>query len=314
MSSLKEKTGCIYIHTNIISGKSYIGLTTTGIKKRWNAHIAHASKGTQTYFYNAIRKYGKDTWVSAILEDYIKQSDLNNREVYWIAKYNTYGKGYNSTPGGDSSAITHYRKPWSDERRKVQMQAIADRGHVPMPDEQKQKLREANLGKTASGETKTKMSSAQIGIKGSSFKPWWYMNPDGIFVEMFDITKKDFSVMMGWPPRILGGPTQCMHGNVLTQGARKGWAFGNGLLTELEYVSNVNKPKRKSPTTKGKPRDTSFNNKAVGQYDKDTNMLIQTFVSGKEASVVTGVNYNSITRCVNGGRRLASGFVWKSMV
>jgi len=311
MSSLKEKIGCIYIHTNIISGKSYIGLTTQGIKRRWNAHTAHAAMGTQTYFYNAICKYGKDTWVSAILEDHIKQSELNNREVYWIAKYGTYGKGYNSTPGGDSSATTHCRKPWSDERRKVQMRAIADRGYVPMPDEQKQKLREANLGKTASDETKTKMSSAQIGTKGSSFKPWWYMTPTGEFIEVNDVTQKEFCIAQGFSYKAFSGLN---HGKMVEQGPMKGWSFGVGTLDKLEYVSNVNKSKRKSPTTKGKPRDTSFNNKAVGQYDKDTNMLIRTFASGKEASAVTGINYNSIIRCVNGGRRLASGFVWKSMV
>ena len=233
MSSLKEKTGCIYIHTNIVSGKSYIGLTTTGIKKRWNAHVTHANKGTQTYFYNAIRKYGKDTWASAILEDDIKQSDLNSREVYWIAKYSTYGKGYNSTPGGDSSAATHCSKPWSDERRKVQMQAIADRGYVPMSDEQKQKLREANLGKTQTQATIDKRRAKLSNTKSSSFKPWWYMTPEGIFVEMFDMTKKDFSIMMGWNPRAIGDPKQCSHGNLLTQGIRKGWAFGNG--SYLDY-------------------------------------------------------------------------------
>ena len=227
----KEKTGCIYIHTNIISGKSYIGLTTLTVKKRWQSHIAKAKKDTtNSHFHKAIRKYGEDSWVTKVLEADILYVNMNGREIFWIEKYNTYKTGYNLTPGGDSTPGIFCAKPWTEERRARQMATLKERGPISMTDEQKQKLREANLGKKQSAETKAKRIKSLQGIKAGSFKLWWYMRPEGIFVCMDDMTKKDFSLSMGWNPRALGDPKQCAHGRVITQGPRKGWAFGNGEL------------------------------------------------------------------------------------
>ena len=52
---------CIYMHTNIITGKQYIGLTSKGIEKRWKSHIAFAKKHNKYYFHRAINKYGIDS-------------------------------------------------------------------------------------------------------------------------------------------------------------------------------------------------------------------------------------------------------------
>ena len=35
--------------------------------------------------------------------EYIENDDLNEREIYWIKKYNTYENGYNMTKGGDGN-------------------------------------------------------------------------------------------------------------------------------------------------------------------------------------------------------------------
>lgn len=275
-----SKTGCVYIHTNVISGKSYVGLTTRDMESRLKQHYNDANKGSSLHFHKALRKYDKDTWISKVLEDNIPIQRLALTEKFYIAKYNTYEKGYNLTTGGDSF------------------------DHMGMID----KLRKANIGKKATEKTKVKMSRARIGTKGSSFKPWWYMNPDGIVVEVDDMTQKDFCKLFGFNYKSI---SSLNHGKVVEQGPMKGWVFGKGTLDDIEWVSIV-KPKRKSPTTKGKPRDCSFNHKRVGQYNKDTEELIMEYPSAKVAGESLGLKSSAqIVRAARGERRVGAGYIWK---
>lgn len=50
--------------------------------------------------------------------------------------------------------------------------------------------------------------------------------------------------------------------------------------------------------------------KPVMQIDKEGNIL-NTFISAKEASIVTGVDHSHINHCCNNKRKTAGGFVWK---
>lgn len=49
-----------------------------------------------------IRKYGEQEYELVILEDNLLQEQLNEREKYWIAYYDTYFNGYNQTIGGSN--------------------------------------------------------------------------------------------------------------------------------------------------------------------------------------------------------------------
>ena len=53
-------TGIIYIATNIVNNKVYIGQTHTKLISRQKQHIYSANRKLDTmYFHKAIRKYGK---------------------------------------------------------------------------------------------------------------------------------------------------------------------------------------------------------------------------------------------------------------
>lgn len=91
--------GIIYKITNKVNGKSYIGQTRYTLEFRWRQHI---HKKDNTYFHNAIRKYGPDNFSLEILEE-CPYSNLNEREIFYIAKYNTFKDGYNLTIGGDGN-------------------------------------------------------------------------------------------------------------------------------------------------------------------------------------------------------------------
>ena len=91
--------GYIYKITNKVNGKSYIGQTRYTIEFRWRQHL---HKKDNTYFHNAIKKYGVDNFIVEKLEE-CNIEDLNEREIYYIAKYNTFKDGYNLTIGGDGN-------------------------------------------------------------------------------------------------------------------------------------------------------------------------------------------------------------------
>lgn len=93
--------GFIYKITNKVNGKVYIGQTRYTVEFRWRQHI---HKKDNTHFHNAIRKYGVDNFIVETLEE-CDYKDLNSKEIFYIAKYDSFKKGYNSTLGGDGNRI-----------------------------------------------------------------------------------------------------------------------------------------------------------------------------------------------------------------
>ncbi len=91
----------IYKITNKLNGKVYIG-QSLNIFKRWGVHgnINKANNKKQV-ISKAVEKYGVENFIFEILER-CKKEDLNGREAYWVKTYDSYKKGYNCTPGGDS--------------------------------------------------------------------------------------------------------------------------------------------------------------------------------------------------------------------
>lgn len=101
----RDKNCGIYKITNIINGKSYIGLSGD-IFLRWNEHRCHY-KTIDSVLYRAMRKYGIENFTFEIIEKCPKQ-ELSKKEKFYIEKYRTYigfkdCKGYNMTLGGEDS-------------------------------------------------------------------------------------------------------------------------------------------------------------------------------------------------------------------
>ena len=84
----------IYKTTNLINGKIYIGKDSANRK-------SYLGSGKLLNF--AIKKYGKGNFKKEILEICETLKILNEREIFWIGKYNSTNKeiGYNILPGGE---------------------------------------------------------------------------------------------------------------------------------------------------------------------------------------------------------------------
>lgn len=99
--------GYIYKITNTVNGKVYIGKTTASVEDRWRWHKCAYSCKNRSYksaLYDAMKKYGKDKFVIEAIEE-CATKDLDDRERYWIAEYNSMRQGYNLTTGGDGHNI-----------------------------------------------------------------------------------------------------------------------------------------------------------------------------------------------------------------
>lgn len=93
------KLGTIYLITNKINGKQYVGQTA---RDMWTRFEEHCKPSNTTYLGKAIQKYG---YLNFTLEEIerVPLEKLDEREIYWIQYYNTYKNGYNQTLGGDGS-------------------------------------------------------------------------------------------------------------------------------------------------------------------------------------------------------------------
>ena len=106
---IETTNGVIYKITNKINGKVYIGQTVQDVKERFYQHCAEkcGEAVANMTIHKAIKKYGKQNFTLEVIE-IVNKSNLNEREIYWIQKYNSYYNGYNSTKGGQ------FQKPFKD--------------------------------------------------------------------------------------------------------------------------------------------------------------------------------------------------------
>jgi group I intron endonuclease len=179
--------GYIYIFTNKINEKSYIGQTTRPIEKRLEEH-QKGKKGCRA-IYSAIKKYG---WGNFKIDWYdCPDEDLNFDEELLVREMGTLSPGgYNLIEGGGSSGKR------SEETKQKCKEAKSGKNHPWVgrkhTEETKQKQREAHLGekshmfgKTHSNETKLKMGESRKGEKNYKSKRVYQYHLDGTFIASF---------------------------------------------------------------------------------------------------------------------------------
>lgn len=154
--------GFIYMWENTVNGKKYVGQT---IRKRLDRREYEHIRSNIRVIDKAIQKYGENKFVRSIIDVAYSLDELNEKEQYWIAHYNTFnGYGYNCTTGGESFEM-------SEETKKKIGKANKGRKYT---EEQRKKLSEARKGRTSpmkgrkqSDEAKMKVSKASKGRKHS---------------------------------------------------------------------------------------------------------------------------------------------------
>ena len=99
----------IYKIENLVNGKVYIGKTLSTPEQRWREHV-HDSRNSDYSnrpLYKAFHKYGIDNFQLSTVE-ICQESQVNEREIYWIEYYGSFKNGYNATIGGDGKRYCDY--------------------------------------------------------------------------------------------------------------------------------------------------------------------------------------------------------------
>lgn len=90
----------IYKITNTTNGKCYIG-QSRDIKARWAKHLSAYKSYPEWELYRAFKKYGIAAFSFEVVEECTIE-ELNEREIYWIAQFDSFNNGYNMTLGGEA--------------------------------------------------------------------------------------------------------------------------------------------------------------------------------------------------------------------
>lgn len=111
----------IYLITNKINKKRYVGQTTQKLTHRWAQHCDKNS--CCLGIKRAIEKYGKENFTIRTLYKANSIEELNAKEILFINKFNTLSpNGYNLKTGGN-------RPVYSEESRKKMSES--GKGKIP---------------------------------------------------------------------------------------------------------------------------------------------------------------------------------------
>jgi len=189
LKEIDDRICTIYLLTNTINKKVYVGQTWNDVEDRMGENGAKYSHSP--YIYNAINKYGAEKFIYDILDICETQEEADKLETFYIEKYDAkdHNFGYNIKNGGSHGRHSEEtKKKISESLKKVILseQALINRNkikdywlgkkRVPFSEEQKKQKSEffiqwhsenihPMLGKHHTEEAKIKISTASTGRK-----------------------------------------------------------------------------------------------------------------------------------------------------
>ena len=162
----------IYCITNKVTGKQYVGQCVHSVDDSSNYY------GSGIYIKSSLKTYGKDNFIKEILEELEEpnKAHLNEREMFWIKEKNTkFPNGYNLTDGGEGCrGLTEESIEKIREKNKLLVGEKNSRYGKKNSVEHNRILREVNLGRVQTEETKEKIRKAKLGTRRSkeSIEKW----------------------------------------------------------------------------------------------------------------------------------------------
>jgi len=179
--------GIAYRVTCQATGKSYIGITTRTLRRRWQAHLLAAQSSERrgaTALVGAIRKYGNGAFLIEPIASASTPGDLLELEVLLIAQERIISpSGYNLNRGGNGSLdpteetkarlraahVGRKQSPELIERRVAPLRGRKRPRHLVEQAAAKQRgvKRPGTgvVGRVMSAEARAKMRASHLGVK-----------------------------------------------------------------------------------------------------------------------------------------------------
>ena len=101
----------IYEITNNINGKTYVGQHKTD-------NINDNYFGSGIAITQAVEKYGKENFTKTILEE-CNESNVNDREIYWISRRKEEGKAQYNISGGGQACSNPFQYKSEEEKQAI---------------------------------------------------------------------------------------------------------------------------------------------------------------------------------------------------
>lgn len=163
--------GYIYLTTNLLNGKKYIG-------RHKSETFDLKYKGSGKIICNALQKEGWDNFTCNILYECNSEEELNNKEAYYIDLYNAVQSKdfYNLKPGGLGKSekgkifINKDNKQFKIYPYELESYLTLGftKGRLPRTPQAVELTRIKNIGKKRTTETKQKLRESRLGKKASA--------------------------------------------------------------------------------------------------------------------------------------------------
>jgi group I intron endonuclease len=281
---MEERKYTVYIHTNKINNKAYIGITGKNVKQRWgkNGYRYKSNK----HFWSAICKYKWENFEHIIFMTNLTQEEACHIEQLLIALYNTnnVAYGYNVSSGGENGFCGCHCSEEQRQKKSEAMKGLYIGEKNPMygvsPKERMDKETYDHWKKNiqdrmSSEETKEKLRQANLGKKYS----------DEINVKK---GRKD--------------EAHPNYGKIMSEETKEKLRQAQ---TGKKYSDEIN-------IKKGRKGILNHSARAVCQYDKDGTLVCR-WSYATLASETLNINLSNIIACCQGakGRKSAGGYLWK---
>lgn len=274
----------VYMHTNKINNKVYVGLTRQKPEKRWKNKGSGYTKDHQRVFYRAIQKYGWDNFEHIIFAEKLTHQEALDMERLLIALYKTNCNryqnpsfGYNMTDGGEGGL----GRVASEKTHKRMSEAQQIRCSRPEEKERRSKtLKEMKSDPAFYNKMIESVRQSSLGEKN-----YWYGKPRY-------------------------GEDNPNYGNKWSEEQRQRLSEYSKNRSEehRKHLSEAMKLRFSDPTNhpmfgKGKP---------VVQLTKD-GQCISLYASSADAHRKTGISISHIRECCKGIYKTTGGYQWKEV-
>jgi len=151
-----------YLITCLVTGHNYVGITSRGVRQRWNEHLYSARKRPNVGLVNrAIAKHGADQFIIQVICEARSWADLCAVEPTLIDQFQTRAPhGYNLSEGGEGPFGAKH------SAESIERSASKHRGKTCHPNTRKA-ASDFHTGKAKSAETRKRMANSSRVTKRS---------------------------------------------------------------------------------------------------------------------------------------------------